>query len=71
MSESTFSCIHCSAVEMASMVADPSAKLCSECSTGEWHGFFEKSSYDRDVNDPVSNVSSSDDPFSDDVLSYS
>lgn len=70
MSDLTFSCTKCGTIEMHSMV-DPGTTLCSECATGQWHGYFKQEEYNSNTSSPVSNVSSSDDPFEDELPSFS
>lgn len=59
-----FACKLCDTIDLYSMV-DNTENLCSECDTGQWHGFFTKETFDPDkheVNNRQSNSDSYDSP---------
>lgn len=43
-----FACEKCNTIDMYSM-ADNTNNVCSECSTGQWHGFFDKEQFDPSI----------------------
>lgn len=64
----SFMCEQCGTVDIDTSI-DSSARICTRCSTGEWHGLFEEEHFDPDTHH-VNNASSSDDPFSDEGPSF-
>ena len=43
-----FACEKCNTIDMYSM-ADNTNNVCSECNTGQWHGFFVKEQFDPSI----------------------
>lgn len=60
MSITTFACTQCGTVDIDVSVESDSS-LCYACRTGEWHGMFEKETFDPSIHNVNNQPSDSDD----------
>lgn len=54
----TFSCVKCQSVDIDTS-PDKDQTLCYACSTGEWHGMFERETFDPSIHDVHNETSDS------------